>query len=50
MSIWLLRNAYDAGTLAATQSGITLIDPVTSTTVGCWLSETASIAAGSWRS
>jgi hypothetical protein len=48
MSIWLLRNAYDAGTLAATQPGITLIDPVTSTALGCWLSATASIVAGSW--
>jgi hypothetical protein len=48
MSIWLSRNAYDAGTLAATQPGITLIDPVTSTALGCWLSATASIVAGSW--
>jgi hypothetical protein len=37
MSVWLLLNAYDAGTLAATQPGITLIDPVTSTALGCWL-------------
>jgi hypothetical protein len=43
LSIWLLRNAYDAGTLAATQPGITLSDPVTSTALGCWLSATASI-------
>jgi hypothetical protein len=34
MSIRLLRNAYDAGTLAATQPGITPIDPVTSTACG----------------
>jgi hypothetical protein len=45
LSIWLLRNAYDAGTLAATQPGITLSDPVTSTALGCWLSATASIMA-----
>jgi hypothetical protein len=41
MSIWLLPNAYDAGTLAATQPGITLTDPVTSTALGCWLSAPA---------
>jgi hypothetical protein len=34
MSIWLLRNAYDAGTLAATQPGITPIDPFTTTACG----------------
>lgn len=33
VSVWLLQNAYNAGTLAAAQPGITLIDPVVST---CW--------------
>jgi drug/metabolite transporter (DMT)-like permease len=32
-SLWLLQNAYNAGTLAAAQPGITLVDPVVST---CW--------------
>jgi drug/metabolite transporter (DMT)-like permease len=32
-SVWLLQNAYNAGTLAAAQPGITLVDPVIST---CW--------------
>jgi drug/metabolite transporter (DMT)-like permease len=33
VSVWLLQNAYNAGTLAAAQPGITLVDPVVST---CW--------------
>ena len=32
-STWLLQNAYHAGTLAAAQPGITLLDPAVST---CW--------------
>jgi drug/metabolite transporter (DMT)-like permease len=34
MSVWLLQNAYRAGTLAAAQPGITLVDPLVSTTWG----------------
>ncbi|MFY9890068.1 MAG: DMT family transporter [Streptosporangiaceae bacterium] len=33
-SVWLLQNAYHAGTLAAAQPGITLADPVVSTLWG----------------
>ena len=33
VSTWLLQNAYHAGTLAAAQPGITLLDPAVST---CW--------------
>ncbi|HEX6931158.1 MAG TPA: DMT family transporter [Streptosporangiaceae bacterium] len=34
VSTWLLQNAYHAGTLAAAQPGITLIDPVIATVWG----------------
>src|SRR5260370_11332070 len=34
ISTWLLQNAYQAGTLAAAQPGITLADPVVATLWG----------------
>jgi drug/metabolite transporter (DMT)-like permease len=34
ISVWLLQNAYEAGPLAASQPGITLVDPVISTLWG----------------
>jgi drug/metabolite transporter (DMT)-like permease len=34
LSVWLLQNAYEAGPLAASQPGITLVDPVISTLWG----------------
>jgi drug/metabolite transporter (DMT)-like permease len=34
VSVWLLQNAYEAGPLAASQPGITLVDPVISTLWG----------------
>jgi drug/metabolite transporter (DMT)-like permease len=34
ISVWLLQNAYEAGPLAASQPGITLVDPIVSTLWG----------------
>jgi drug/metabolite transporter (DMT)-like permease len=34
VSVWLLQNAYEAGPLAASQPGITLVDPIISTLWG----------------